>query len=163
MTTRILFTRGRSPISWLICKLTREEVSHCALEFDNWVLHANFYGLHWVRKFDFDAGCSIVHAVEVNDDPRRLIRLAAEHAGKTGYDFGALFYLTLRYLLRSIGIRIPKKNLWQTTGMFLCTEWVTLYLDGVTDAAITPFKLFEKISHKEVETWQDSAPEKLSS
>lgn len=60
------------------------------------------------------------------------------------YDFGALFYLALRVLFPWL----PKKNLWQTSGMFLCTEWVTEVLEGEEDSMITPYKLFLRLKEE---------------
>ena len=148
MSTHILFTHGKNPLSWLICKLTKEPTSHCAIQYDGWVLHSNFYGVHWERRLEFEHKCEIVHAVAVEDDPKRLITLAAEFGGKAGYDFFGLAYLGLRFALRMIGLHLPKKNLWQMSGMFLCTEWVSLYANGEVDSEITPEKLYERLLTK---------------
>jgi hypothetical protein len=143
---KILFTRGDNPLSSLICKLTKEDVSHCALQYGEWVLHANFYGVHWEAYAHFSKACEVVHTVEVADDLPRLVGLAAQYAGRARYDFMGLAYLGLRMALRLIGLHLPKKNLWQMSGMFLCTEWVSLYANLEADSEITPFKLYERLS-----------------
>lgn len=145
--TSILFTRGRSPISGLIQRLTRESVSHCAIGVGDWVLHATFTGVQWARRAEFEAHSVVVRAVEVPDNWARLIQAAAEHANRTRYDFRGLAYLGLRYTLRELfGWRLPKRNLWQTTGMFMCTEWVSGYLTGSEDSLITPGGLYTRLT-----------------
>lgn len=143
---KILFVRGHSPVSWLICKLTKEDVSHCAIEVDGWVLHSNFYGVHWETLADFEQKCTLMHELAVPEDPYHVIEMAALYSGRAQYDFGGLFYMGLRIFLRNYGIHLPKKNLWQQTGMFLCTEWVSQFLGGEEDSEITPFKLWEKLN-----------------
>lgn len=143
---KILFVRGSSPLSWVICKLTKEDVSHCAVEIDEWVLHSNFYGVHWDSKIEFQDKCTVLHQLEVPNNYERVVDLSAHYSGHRNYDFGGLLYLGVRLLLRVIGIHLPKKNLWQMTGMFLCTEWVTEVLGDTEDSEITPFKLWEKLN-----------------
>ena len=69
----------------------------------------------------------------------RLVYLGPDAGFPHGhpYDFGALFYLAARRVCPWL----PKKNLWQCSGMFLCTEWVTRYLDGAEDSMKTTVDL----------------------
>jgi hypothetical protein len=83
---------------------------------------------------------SIIESVELPDNLEKVINLLAKYDGNF-YDFGALFYLGLRSLFPFL----PKANLWQTTGMFLCTEWITEVVDGKENSMITPHQLYLKL------------------
>lgn len=135
---RILFTKSKSLLSYLICAVTKEPVSHCALEIHGWVIHSNLYGVHAEPLEDFRG--EIVYSVEVPYKEEALISGMAKYQGRM-YDVGALLYLGLKYLLPFL----PKKNLWQSSSMFLCTEWVTQVLDGRADSMVTPYKLYERL------------------
>jgi hypothetical protein len=127
-------------MSRLIRWVTGEPVSHCAIECDGWVIHANLLGVHAEALYDFEASCEILHSVEMPANYERLLGLFCRH-NQSGYDLGAMLYLGLRLLFPAL----PKKNLWQCSGMFLCTEWVTEFLSGEPDSLITPYKLYKKM------------------
>lgn len=137
----ILFTRSNSPLSRIIRHLTKEPVSHCAISINGWIIHSNLYGIHAdpIEKFTSE----VIYRVPVEYNAEALISALAAYQGKH-YDFGALLYLGLR----SVCPVLPKKNLWQTTGMFLCTEWVTTVLDEKEDSMITPYQLYLKLKDR---------------
>jgi hypothetical protein len=139
---RILFTRSNSLLSRLIRKVTGEPVSHCALECSGWVIHSNLRGLHVELPQTFLRKSEIVYSVEIPYDMGLVMHALSKYEGK-GYDIGALLYLGLRSLLPFL----PKKNLWQSTGLFLCTEWVTQVLSGREDHMITPYGLYKRLSN----------------
>ena len=114
---KILFTKSDLLGSKLIRAVTEEPVSHCAILHGDQVTHSTFYGVVTESYEEFAAVNEVVHSVEVKNAPI----LIKGHKGSC-YDFGAFIYLGLRLLFPLI---LPKKNLWQTTGMFLCTEFVT--------------------------------------
>lgn len=141
---RILFTHGNNPVSWLICKVTGEPVSHCAIEEANCVIQSNFLGLGALSLEEFEKKSSILYSVEIPEDCTKLLRLFVTDQ-KAKYDFGAMLYLGLRCLFPWL----PKANLWQTTGMYMCTEWVTEYINDSEDSMITPYKLYLRLSKGE--------------
>jgi len=135
----ILFTTTQSPLSKAIRGLTEEPVSHCALYQDGWVLHSDLLGVR-VEPFSvFTKRNTILHVLQA-PDARELLSLAEKYAGKK-YDYLGLLYLGARYIIRWL----PKANLWQTTGMFLCTELVTSAIHSEEDSMITPYKLYLKL------------------
>ncbi len=142
----IIFTRGSSILSKLIRSLTGEPVSHCAIAEAGVVIHMNLYGMQTETEEQFETHAEIVYRVSVPEDCTRLLNLYVQYR-KSMYDFGGLLYLGLRYLLP----RLPKANLWQTTGMFLCTEWITEFLTGEEDHEITPYKLYELLNSRKGE------------
>lgn len=135
---RILFTKNNTLLSRLIRHVTGEDVSHCVLEVHGWLVHSNLYGVHAELPQDFKS--DVVYSVEVPYNPEGVIRALAAYQGRM-YDFGALLYLGLRVLCPWL----PKKNLWRSSGMFLCTEWITAVLNGKEDSMITPYQLYERL------------------
>lgn len=132
---RILFTRNSTLLSRLICRVTREPVSHCALHYGDFVIHSNLWGVHCQPVGTFTS--DVIYSLDVPDRPDAVIAGLAKYQG-SAYDFGALLYLGLRALFPSL----PKQNLWQSSGLFLCTEWVTTILNDKADSMITPYRLF---------------------
>lgn len=125
-------------MSRLIMAVTDDPCSHVVIEAAGFVIHSNLLGVHAEDSAGFKP--DIVFSVPI---PSSYDKLLGVFAGANGspYDFGAMFYLGARKLCPWL----PKKNLWQCTGMFLCTEWVTRYLDGVEDSEITPYKLYKRL------------------
>jgi hypothetical protein len=138
---KILFTRSNKIASRLIRLVTGEPVSHCAIEIGTLVIHSNFLGVVSEDKEDFLASVDVGGAVELPDDYQKMFEVACRGFNKK-YDFGAMLYLAARALCPWL----PKKNLWQCSGMYLCTEWVTHVIDGEEDSMITPFRLYERLS-----------------
>lgn len=137
----ILFTTSDRWFSKLIQKLTGEPVSHVAIQAKGVVVHSSLLGVDFVSLEEFKARSAIVHSIPIPSDYQRLWLLYAKHKN-AWYDFGALFYLALRCLFPSL---VPKQNLWQATGMFLCTEWVTTYLNHTEDNLLTPYNLYLRL------------------
>ena len=142
---KILFTRSKYPLSKLICHLTEEPVSHCSIydEENDWVYHSSFKGVERLSFEEFMTSQVYIISLSVADIPD-----LEEHFDKhknSWYDVFGLLFLGLRYLIPGL----PKVNLWQITGMYLCTEWVTHLLYGIEDSLITPYKLFKELEeHK---------------
>lgn len=140
---QIHFTKSRSPLSWLIRKVTKEPVSHCAIQYKEWIIHSNLLGVRALpaNKFSNQIQYSVPAEVSLNG----LVEALVAH-GRASYDFGAILFLFLRLIFPRF---VPKKNLWQSSGMFMCTEWVTQVLGGEADSMITCMKLYKKLSDKQ--------------
>lgn len=144
----ILFTRGSNIFSRAICRVLNEPVSHVAIEYGGLVIHSNFRGLHIEPLAHF-----LQHSLVRYSIPYHGISVISFHDElarnwKATYDIGAFLWMTTRHLLRPL-IQLPKANLWQCTGMFLCTEWVTHVLSGGReDSEITPYQLYRKLSER---------------
>lgn len=136
---RILFTRSDKPASRIIRRVLKEPVSHCALELDGQVIHSNFLGVHPVALAQFTEQCEVWGEIALPDDYRKMFEVMCAGWGKK-YDFGAFAYLAARSLCPAL----PKKNLWQCSGMFLCSEWVDAYL-GEPDAMATPYQIYRRL------------------
>lgn len=136
----IIFTRNNTILSRLIRKVTGEPVSHCALDFAGWIIHSNLYGARVDLPQEFDKHNDIVYRVTVPFDLDKLVHTLVGSTGSR-YDFGALLYAGLRCVLPFL----PKQNLWQCTGMFLCTEFVTSILYNTEDSEITPYQLYQRL------------------
>lgn len=141
---QVLFTRSNSILSRMIRHVTGEPVSHCAISCGGWIVHANLLGVHVELPQTFTKHSEVVYSIELPYDQDKLMVTLSKYDQRP-YDFGALLYLGLRFLLPFL----PVKNLWQTTGMFLCTEWVTEFLFGGEDHTITPYHLYLRLSKGE--------------
>lgn len=137
---QILFTTSNSLLSRLIRRVTKEPVSHCAIAHNNWVIHSNLLGVHMELASTFTKHSKVVHSVQIPENMDKLMHVMSQYDQRP-YDFGALLYLGLRFCMPFL----PAKNLWQTTGMFLCTEWVTEFLFGGEDHTITPYQLYLRL------------------
>jgi len=158
---QVLFTsRPDMLMSRLILKLTDEPVSHVCILHEGYVYQSNFSGINKtdLRSFQKDY-TTIISArpldSKFNDElVSSLIKRFPEFKGSF-YDLPGLAYLGSRFFLREyFGIRIPKKNLWQITGMYLCTEFVTDIIDQKQDSMITPYQLLLKMRRSG--RWVDS-------
>lgn len=105
-------------------------------------MHSNLLGVHIDPLAKFLKSSKVVFSIELPADPDKMIRLIKSERHKS-YDFGGLLYCGLRLMFPAL----PKKNLWQTTGMYMCTEWVQEAL-GVEkiDSMITPYGLYLQLS-----------------
>jgi hypothetical protein len=142
----IIFTRSNNLISKLICAITKEPFSHVAISpFPECVLHSTFTGVNFISMGRFLAAHSTVIPVRV-DIPYEAILPIVHKNGKALYDFKALLFVGAMLLLRRWFPKlVPKQNLWQTSGMYMCTEFVTLIL-GEVDSMITPYQLYVKLT-----------------
>jgi hypothetical protein len=147
---RLLFTAGNSPIGNAIRYLTREPMSHVAIESNGWVIHSSIWGPEIRTLVDFTAHYNIVAEVElpVEVSPARAYALISKYDRRL-YDYSCLVFLGLRYVaLRYLGISLPKVNLWQISGMYTCTEFVSELVFGYEDSLITPYGLYHKLGGK---------------
>lgn len=146
----ILFTTSEKPMAKLIRWATGEDCSHVAILWDETVVHSNWKGVHSEHTSEFLKENRVVHTIPVSEDSQedvdRFLRVLSQ-PNRSPYDFGALLFCGIMLFSRkALGLtKWPKQNLWQSSGMYLCTEFVTEYLYGESDALITPHKLYERI------------------
>lgn len=145
---KFLWTKSNKPLSVLIRKVTGEPVSHVVIATNGFVVHSNLKGVHVEDELVFRANCEVVFELSLPEDASnesKLHTLLSQDEGKL-YDFGALIFVGLAMFLRTMfKIPLPKSNLWQSTGMFMCTEWVSEFLDNKEDSMITPYGLYLKL------------------
>lgn len=138
---KILFTRSDKIGSKLIRAVLQEDCSHTALQWDDLIIHSTFAGVHITPSAEFLAINQIMHSVDIPEDIHKLTTAITNGINRP-YDVGAFIYLGLKKYLPFL----PKKNLWQSSGMYLCTEWVTFEQDGKENSMITPHQLYLKLS-----------------
>lgn len=136
----VLFTTSKYPASWLIRNITKEDCSHVALYDGIHVLHCTFTGVKLQTLAEFQKHNKVLHTVALAA-PTPNCRTLYEQYKNSRYDFGALCYLGLRYLIPYL----PKANLWQTSGMFLCTEFATKVIDHKENSLLTPHQLYDQL------------------
>lgn len=151
---KVLFTAGNSFVGRAIRYMTREPVSHVALQIGDLVVHSTLFGPE-VRSINyFNKKYKIVYTVDLPDS-HISVAPVLDRYDKRAYDYWCLVYLGMRYAaLRALGIALPKVNLWEVSGMYTCTEFVTGILLEKPDSMITPYGLFLKMKqlygHKEI-------------
>ena len=142
---QILFTTGRTWLSRTICDVLDEPVSHVAVLCGDTVFHSNLLGARLETERDFMKSHSVVARYTVPDAAQRILDVAARRR-RAAYDFGALLFLGVTFAVRRyLKIPMPRQNLWQTTGMFICTELVTEVIDGSEDSLCTPYGLLRRL------------------
>lgn len=75
----------------------------------------------------FKTKAEIVYALEKFETEDELDHVMNIYTEKewSWYDIGALLFIGLSLLARRfLKIPLPKSNLWNTSGAFICTEWV---------------------------------------
>jgi len=157
---KLIFTKGTSPLSWLIRHGLKEPVSHFAIVFDDkFVIHSNLYGvgLKWFSTFTKHA--EVVYEIEykvMNQVEENIYSDIMNNCDASPYDWTAFIYFLYRALLfRVLGKPIPKTNPWGRNNAFLCTELAsqlpTYICPRGDDLAITsPYSLYKSLIHKKI-------------
>lgn len=151
---RIVFSRSQRWFSTLICAVTKERFSHVSIDLgDGTILQSNFRGVHLSTLDNFIEAQQEVHYIKVPKvqeiQLRENIKKILDKYEHSWYDLGAMLFLGFALILRRyLHISLPKSNLWQTTGMFLCTELVTKILGKEERSMITPYRLYEELKGK---------------
>lgn len=149
---RILFTTSEKPLARLIRGATGDDCSHVAIDWDGCIFHSNAHGVNTIHISEFLKENTIIHSVVLPEHPEDLDRLGnlACKVNNTPYDVGALLFCGfVLFCRKALNLRSwPKMNLWQSSGMDMCTEFVTEYLDGEADSMITPEQLYNRIKEK---------------
>jgi hypothetical protein len=148
------------PVSKLIMDVTGESTSHTVIRNGDFIYQSSFMGVEQVKATDFLSEYNVVYSLKPVsgrlDEADLVERLVNRFTALKGtlYDFPGFLYLSLRYSLASaFKLNIPKKNLWQISGMYICTEFVEDIIDIQSDSMITPYKLYLKL--KESGKWID--------
>lgn len=140
----VLFTKSELIGSKMIRDITKEDVSHCAIRYRNMVLHSSYWGVKLLSYEDFKKHNTIVHSVELPLSAWVFVDIWHKYKNKP-YDYGAFFFLGLRYLCVKLHIPSPRVNLWQSSGSYLCSEFVSSAILGEQDSLITPYQLYLKL------------------
>jgi len=150
---KVLFVKAPGqPGSEAIRYLTGEPISHVALRCGDTVVHSHFKGVESITWEECQTRYEVVYSLNVRPQPSSPAASLLEVVGKydkASYDYLGLIWLGARYLCkRYLGWSIPKVNLWQVSGMFTCTEFVTHVVDGEQDSLVTPYQLYKRLSKK---------------
>ena len=134
--------------SSLIRDVLSEPASHLVIELDcGMILHSNVKGTHATSRGRFLKTNRIVTSVKPKKAVQDFLVVSkfSNFEGR-GYDYFALIYTGCVYLLRKyLSCPIPKVNLWQDSGMDMCTEFVQKIISRETDSMITPSKYLAKL------------------
>ncbi len=145
----ILFTKSDLVLSRMIRHISEEPVSHCAIAHDWWVAHSSVFGVEIMPREEFEKKYTIVYSVPRNDISEERVVEVLSKTSKSMYDYGCLLYLGVRWTAKKyLGIPLPKVNLWASSGMYMCTEWLTAIDSKKEDSMITPYKLYLKMTNQ---------------
>lgn len=139
---RVVYTAGDTPLGKLIRAVTGEPVSHVAIEAGHFIVHSSLLGVHVDLRQTFYEKQKLIYSIELpaDRDVESIYNSAARSQHKV-YDYPSLIWLGLRYLLHvKLRLPFPKANLWQITGMYTCTEFVSHLLSGKEDSLTTPYQ-----------------------
>lgn len=143
---KLLWTASDSMLSKAIRGVTGEDCSHVAIQDGNWIIHSNLRGVNVDYAPAFLEHARVQHSIEV---PGTLLYPSLTDKAHSWYDIGALLFSGLALLARHyFRIPLPKSNLWQSSGMYMCTEWVQYVLNLPIDSMITPHGLFLQLEEK---------------
>lgn len=147
---KIIFTKGNSILSKLICWGLNEPVSHVAFVFDDKIVfHSNLLGLHIEWFNTFKKKCQIIFEIDYNTDLENEEDIYQEvisiNDGKS-YDFAAFFYFIWRgFLYKFFNKPIPIVNKWNNEHQDLCVEVIRYFnkqLPIKDLSIISPYKLY---------------------
>jgi hypothetical protein len=148
-----LFTKNKSPGSWLIRKITRQPVSHVALVFYNHgeclVFHSKLLGgVELLPLAKFLEKNEIVAEAPTGISTNQLFDIfhLQERAPSAAYDYGAILFWFFVLMLGRLGFKRPKSNLWQTSSVFLCTEVLFQALNWPQRRMLTPWEVYEALN-----------------
>ena len=162
---RLVWTKGRSPLSWVIRKITGDDCSHFAFVFESHgrsglMFESNLLGTHPAFLKTSLKAHTIIHDIvvpmsQVEED--KVWDLVVEKYDGRPYDFcGALFLGVHKFMQRFFGKKLPEKNRWARGGSFFCDEIYDVFnhVDGfpkidVTNGMDTPHDVWEKLKNWE--------------
>lgn len=124
----------------MILNVTKEPVSHVAIQVGSYVMHSDLLGVHIVMLETFIKTHSVVYEIEQKFDENALMKTFAE-CDQKHYDYGGFIYLGLTYLIPWL----PKKNLWRSSGAFLCTDFVSTVEWGEANGSLSAYQLYLKL------------------
>jgi hypothetical protein len=142
MKAFIFFTKSDKIGSKLIRSITKEPVSHCAIYVPTFgfVWHATIPKITATSLNAFIKDHTIVGCREIELTPDQVTHMRGLKGSY--YDLFTLFYVGLRMLLRSCGMKIPKADLRVISGMYMCTEFVQTTIDMANEPYMTPYQLY---------------------
>jgi hypothetical protein len=159
---KLIWTKNKMPLSWLIRWGLDEPVSHFAIVFDGRIVfHSNLFGVH-LKWFDtFKKSQEIVFSIDIKlpleQEEQVYLDIIGTQDGQS-YDYCAFFYFMWRGFLRKFfGIPMPLKSFANQKKAFLCTELAFAILNLLKlnekdlDLSITsPFQLYllcKRVNH----------------
>jgi hypothetical protein len=140
----IIFTKNNSLGSKLIRWVTGEPVSHVALWFPKigFIYHSTAaHGTAFTPDKKFFRTSTVIYSTFIKLENLSFI---SDTYGKP-YDFFALLYLGFKIVLKRLGWGDVGENVWNSSGMFICTELITKLVEGEADALITPYQFYLKL------------------
>ena len=158
---RILGTTRNEFFSGLIRDITKEPISHIALQVGDHVIHSDRRGVVMDKLSDFVKKNGIICSARprtyfyVKQVTKYIQKTFPKYIGRK-YDFFALWFMAFRFILRLwFKIPLPKDNLWNVSNMYICTELVNDIAGLEAEAAmLTPLGLIEEAIATKYWIWE---------
>lgn len=139
---QLLFTTNPDALfSRLILEITKEPVSHVALQMGPWVLHSNYRGVHAETLYSFKKHNQIKLVVPIWGITTDTVLKRFSDREFKPYDLLGVLSFGVHLLARRYLPGIPKVQLMQASGMDFCVELVQ-HLIGSSHQLITPYQLY---------------------
>lgn len=148
---RLIWTKSKSPLSFVIRWAFNEDVSHFAIILDERIVfHSNLLGVHlqWFETFKKSSEVVYSLSLKTSEEKENEVYFELIKHDKRPYDWGAFVYLAWRgFLFRFFSKPIPTgKNPLGSDRLDLCLELASalkpvLNIRDNLDM-VTPFKLY---------------------
>jgi hypothetical protein len=154
----ILFTAGNNVVSKAIRELTRYPASHVAVQFGNYVFHSNMTGPKFELLDEFLKHSHIVRSyVGPPTNQMDLLDMVDFYARRQHrkYDFLLFLWLTA-HCLWAYSLKKPVKpsDMKQVTGAYLCTEFVSTFLNTDKTSIYLPEQLERHLIQEGFHRWE---------
>ena len=148
---RIIGSSRNEFFSNAIKKVTKEDISHVAIQYNDIIIHANRHGVVTEPLKEFLKHNTIVYSLRscrLIHEKRLFSYIRKRLPSLLGrkYDQFYLAFFALRMLLRIwFKIPLPKDNLWNISNMYICTELVAEAIGFEMKEMLTPKKLLDEL------------------
>lgn len=160
---KLIWVKGKTPLSKLIMWGLDEPVSHFAIEFDNKIVfHSDLRGTHiqWSKTFykNRDLVFELEYKPGLNKEEEIYQTILDTYDGSS-YDYGGFLYFCWRAALKKFFKKpLPDSNPWGSKKSFICDEVVQLLPDDVCPPEVkdmdlsikSPYQVWMLLNNKTV-------------
>ena len=136
-----------SRVSDTIKAVTGESISHLSVLYKSeWVLQANHRGIHAESYKRFLRNNQVVCSIPVDISDNEVYDRFSKFEFQP-YDIAGMLFNVIPLECRRLGLPVPKVNLWNSTGMKFCVEFVS-YMVGHEESLMTPYQFIQQLRSK---------------
>lgn len=143
---KLLWVKGKAPLSKIIMWGLDEPVSHFAVVFDNSIVfHADLMGVHIQWYKSFLKTHEVVFQIDYNpglEKEEEIYQGVLDAYDGASYDYGAFAYFAWRaFLKKFLNKPMPEVNPWGHKDKYLCDEVVQLFPDEICPPSLKEMDL----------------------